>query len=415
MRRLAITALVLGGLCISGQARGQTKVAVFDLEAAAGSQGVATQITAGLRRMVSNQAGHSLAPGKPLAEIKLVFGCAETPVAAYHQCLAQVGRNLNADLLIFGKVGKKGGSFSVELTLLDVKSPLTPKSQSEIITAAQAKGSALDSLVTKWHGGLFGLVVKGTMRVVCNVPGATVNVDGRVVGECDAGGLKVEVEPGTRAVTVTRPGFVAASRMVVVKAATVSEVQVTLQASSRPRPPDERRPPPGGDVTPPPGGDGTTPPKDGSDKPKDPNLVWKALFYSTVSVGAAVLVASIFTGMKVKSLEKDKEAEIKRSWDDPNIDNWVTDLNDACSNNRGNQALVNICNKGENMAIMTNALIGVGAALVVGSGIFLWKAYFSKSGKEQPDPAAAMGTDPRFVFTPVIWESGGGASATFKF
>ena len=110
MRRLVLTALVLGGLSLPGVARGQVKVAVFDLESTAGAQDLATRVTAGLRRQVSNHAGHSLAPGKSLAEIKLVFGCTETPVAAYHQCLAKVGLSLKTDRLIFGRVRKHGAS-----------------------------------------------------------------------------------------------------------------------------------------------------------------------------------------------------------------------------------------------------------------------------------------------------------------
>lgn len=411
MRRILMTALALGVLT-PGTARAQVKVAVFDLEADAGGQKVATGLTSSLRRLVANQSGMVLAPGKSLAEIRLVFGCADRPVQAFHQCLAKVGTSLKADRIVLGRVRKKGGSFRVVITLLDVRQPLRPRTVSETIGAGQAAGAGLEQATGKWWNTLLGIAAEGKLRVSCNVPGATVRVDGRVAGQCDAGGMRITAAAGTRKIEISHPGFTTAERVATVKAGETTEIEVALQKAAGAVPVDRRVTPPEDRRVPP--GDGVTPPK-GGEKTADPTLKWKVLFYSTVGAGAALLVASIFTGMQVKSLEKDKEAEIIASWDDPDPTKHVTDTKNACKNNRGNTALVDICNKGANMATVTNALIGVGAVLVAGSGFFLYKAYFDKSSKEKAELTPTAPARPRFVVTPEIWERGGGVSATLRF
>lgn len=408
MRQLLVAAVVFTFLLSSGLARAQVKVAVFDLDAAAGGQAVAAQLTQSMRRWVGSQQGMVAAPGRSLAEIKLVFGCSEQPVQAFHQCLAKVGLSLQADRIVIGKVRKRGAGFAVVLTLIDVQQPLRPRSLSETLAPNQVSGAVMEKVAASWFSTLFGIVAKGTLKVICNVPAATVKIGDQTVGECDAGGLSLSLDAGEHSVSVSKDGYATSTHVVTVRQAVTTELEVGLKVIEDARPGDPRLPAhkdldPGAK-------DGVTPPR--VDKPGDPTMKWKVLFFSTASVGAALLVASIFTGMKVKSLEKDKLDEIRR-WID--LGNPAPDQRDACTNNAGNQALVNICNKGERMAVATNALIGVGAALVAGSAFFLYKAYFDRSAKEHSLLAPEALSPPSFVVTPEIWERGGGVSATLRF
>jgi hypothetical protein len=161
-------------------------------------------------------------------------------------------------------------------------------------------------------------------------------------------------------------------------------------------PPTARRTPPDEAVTPPRGDDGTR---------KDGRVGWKVAFFGTAAAGVGVLVGSIITGLRVRSLEADKEDAIRRSWSGPNP---VTNTTDACTHNGGNLEVVDICNRGVNAARTTNVLIGVGAGLVALSTVFLWKAYLSKGKSERPRETTIR-------VLPEWWGKGGGVSAAFEF
>jgi TolB-like protein len=406
MRRL-VTAAILTGLLLPGIGRAAQKVSVFDLEASQGAEAVAKQVTKSLRRQVANQSGLRIVAGKSLAEIKLVFGCPDRPLRKFHRCLARVGRSLKADQVIVGRVRRQGGAYKVVLTLLDVDRPLRPKTVSEQLPAAKASGSALESQVANWFGRLFPSSAPGFITVLCNVDGIAVSVDGKPRGECSMVERKLRAKAGTHTLRFSKAGFETTERVVTVRGGETSSLNVTLPKVGG-APPDDRRQPGVGPGTPP-----TTPPKD--DTKSDPRLKWKVLFYSTAGAGAALLVASIFTGLKVKSLEDDKIDAIKDSWDGPNP---VTTDGNACKNNAGNEELVDICNQGSDMATATNALIGVGAALIAGSGYFLYRAYFGEDEERATRDAAVTPTrpaGPTWVVTPTFSEQGGGVSATFRF
>jgi len=410
MKRQFVTAAILTGLLVPGVSRAAQKVSVFDLEASQGAEAVAKQVTKALRRQVANQSGLRIVAGKSLAEIKLVFGCPDRPLRRFHKCLAKVGRSLKADQVIVGHVRRQGGAYKVVLTLLDVDRPLRPKTVSEQFPAAKASGSALEAQVANWFGRLFPSSAPGFITVLCNVDGIAVSMDGKPRGECSMVERKLRAKAGTHTLRFSKEGFETTERVVNVRGGETSSLNVTLPKTGG-APPDDRRQP---GVRP-----GTTPPPSPKDDTKsDPRLKWKILFYSTAGAGAALLVASIFTGLKVKSLEDDKIDAIKDSWDSPDPSKHVTDESNACKYNKGNKDLVDICNQGTDMATATNVLIGVGAALIAGSGYFLYRAYFGEDEERVTRDAAVTPprpAGPTWVVTPTFSEKGGGVSATFRF
>lgn len=71
------------------------------------------------------------------------------------------------------------------------------------------------------------------------------------------------------------------------------------------------------------------------------------------------------------------------------------------------------------MATITNVLIGVGSAMLVGSAVFLYFAYIAKGKKEEkPTALGASFNGPgksRIMVTPQVYVRGGGLSATLRF
>jgi len=141
----------------------------------------------------------------------------------------------------------------------------------------------------------------GRLSLLCSVDGVAVSLDGDPAGTCGQVERSITVKPGVHEVSFTKDGFETATRSVTVSSGQTSSLSVSLRAQPGVEVGPRRRV--GGGVTPP-GGKGT----------KDGRMLWKVLFYTTVSVGAALLVGSIVTGVKVRSLESDKEAIIRASW-----------------------------------------------------------------------------------------------------
>lgn len=402
MKRIALSLVYLTGL-LPTVAHAQVKVSVFDLQGATGAAKAAARITHALRRQVGSKSSLAIVPGKSLAEVKLVFGCPDRPISAFHRCIAKVGRSMKADRILLGRVRYRRGTYKVVLTLLKVNRPLRPSTVSARIPAAETRGTALSRHASMWLASLLGVKVPGgRLSLLCSVEGVDVSVDGDLAGTCGPVERTIPVKPGVHEVSFTKDGFEAATRSVTISSGQTSRLNLNLRAKPGVEVGPRRR-----------AGAGVTPP--GGKAKKDSRMLWKALFYTTVSVGAALLVGSIITGVKVKSLESDKRSIIKASWDGP-TDGWITDQKDVCAHNKGNQELVSVCNDGVKYANITNALIGVGAALVAGSGYFLYRAYFSRDSSERPSvPPPAAAQPAAFVVTPQIYQRGGGVSAVLRF
>src|SRR5947209_5622762 len=121
MRRylLTIIAVALALLVARTATAAEVSVAVLGIEPIDVPESLAQQLTDALRLRATSTAGVHMVQGKDLIEVKMVFGCdGETP-----QCMAQAGKSLGTDKLIYGTL-KKGGTkvnVIVALKLLDVK------------------------------------------------------------------------------------------------------------------------------------------------------------------------------------------------------------------------------------------------------------------------------------------------------
>ncbi len=409
MKRSLTVLALLASLGLAGSAQASTRVAVLDLEAGPGTASAAGRVSAALRRQVANTSGLTIALGKTLAEIKLIFGCTERPRRAYHRCLAKAGHSMKADKIIVGKLRRSGSGYKVVLTLVDMARPLRPQTISARISRRDTSGSRLRARARVWVGRLFGRSSSGVLLVTCSTDGVSVTVGGNVLGTCSTTATKITLSPGTHRVTFSKSGFRTSTRLVGISAGQTSRLSMSMARIPRPRRLLGGNAAGSGAE----GNEGVTPPPPGGSK-KDKRLVWKVLFYSTLGVGVAMLAGSIFTGLQVKSYEHDKEVRIRQLQDQ----GIYPGESNACRDNAGDDTLVSICNKGLKMANVTNALIGVGAALLAGSGVFLYLAYIAKDNKERATSLSPSFRGPggsRVMVTPTIWVRGGGLSATLRF
>src|SRR5262249_5210112 len=109
-----------------------------------------------------------------------------------------------------------------------------------------------------------------------------------------------------------------------------------------------------------------------------PGKTARIMFWTTLVATGVGVTAFTITGLQVRSIEKEQDAALKE-WGDGFRANGVQHPNDACAEarNDGYQKLVDICDRGDRMATLTNVLIGVSAATAIASAIFYWQGYLS--------------------------------------
>src|SRR5262249_23761258 len=146
--RLLCLSLLLVGLGASA-ALAKPSVAILGLEVidksgtptSADTQ-VASELTQGLRARAKAGTGpYTIAPGsdKELSDEKLLKNCDDER----KECMAAIGNELQSEFLLYGRIEKSGGAYTVTITLLDVKKKVKEKTSIETIPLADAAGAAL--------------------------------------------------------------------------------------------------------------------------------------------------------------------------------------------------------------------------------------------------------------------------------
>lgn len=404
----ALWGLAVGLLLAAPVAHANNTVAVLGVEPAGVAAPVAARFSAALKEHVQRTAGYRLVAGKALEEIKLVFGCMnESP-----SCMAKVGKSLNARLLLWGRVAKrKKGGLKLTLRLLDVQKKKVRKKLQQVFSGGEA--AAPEARVLALAGKLLPPQA-ATLRLRCEVEGAQVLLDGRPAGLVDIRGVLVltNVPLGKHQIEVRRKGFRPFSRSVVLKAGQAIDLQAKMVAEV-PRP----------DITPP--DDSTTPPDDATTpvtpEPKGDNTGWKITFYSSLAATVGLGVGLVVNGLKVLSLEDDKNAAItalvsNAAPDDrmiPELDAKGCDLVGIDSRYPG---VHGICEDGKDRQMVQNILIGVTAAAGVLAGFAAYKAFFSGGGSSEEEEARGPGTKlSRWQLQPAIGPQGASLGLSLNF
>jgi PEGA domain len=208
---------------------GDVTLSVLGLEPAAGApDAIASAVTEALRQRVTSSSGFRLVPGRDLVEVKLVFSCPdEAP-----PCMTQAAQSIGSAKVIFGSVQPVGtDAFIVTLKLLDAERGMVESWISEQITKAQASPVGLRAPVQKWFATLTGQAQPGTIKVSGGVVGAAVWLDGAQAGLMGADGLTLAgVAAGQHQITVSKTGYEKWDRNVTLASGGTEKVPVQLKA-----------------------------------------------------------------------------------------------------------------------------------------------------------------------------------------
>ncbi len=231
MRRYStLLAMILALGWATGARAADVSVAVLGIEPIDVPEPLAQQLTDALRQRATSTAGVHTVPGKDLIEVKMVFGCdGELPA-----CMAQAGKTLGADKLLYGTL-KKGPSkttVTVTLKLLDVKTAVVEKFLDKTVQKRELAGGSVSAAAGNWFAQLLEIEAKPVLTVTSDPSGASVSVDGQGYGRTPL--TLRDLSAGAHTVVLSMSGRQTATRTVDLRAGGSHDVVVTLEPEAPP-------------------------------------------------------------------------------------------------------------------------------------------------------------------------------------
>ena len=387
-------------------------VAVLGLEPVEIPESLAQQLTDALRQRAAATGGVRVVQGKDLIEVKMVFGCdGELPA-----CMAQAGKTLGADKLLYGTI-KKGAAkntVTVALKLLDVKTAVVEKFVNDTVQKRELAGSNVNAAAARWFGQLVEIDSKPTLTVTSDPSGATVTVDGQPYGRTPL--TLRDLSVGSHSVSVAMPGRQTFTRNVELRAGGSHDVVATLEPEEKPvvahkeplKPPPPEPPPL---VTPTP-----TPPPLRAEHPGR-----TAKIVAGVLVGAAVVTAAvaIYTWRTYSDLEATAHNDLDalKPTPVPQQDQSFF-MNPTCNvpaDLQGTPAATKFhdhCTSGNNYANATTGL-WVATGALAAAGVVSFVIGDRQAAKAKEKNVSVMRQTLRVA--PVFSTQGGGLTAAFEF
>lgn len=381
-------------------------MAVLGIEAEDGvSQDLASAITAALRQELTTSEFRAV-PGRDLVEVKLVFFCPDEAPS----CMVQVAESLNAQHLVFGSL-KAGANRSIVLTLkrLDAREGKIRAHLSEPINPAQGTASALRGPARKWFAALTGKQVLGTMRVFCDVVGASVSIDGVPAGITTDGALELtDIKPGEREVVVSKRGHETVRRLVRIEAGGTSKLELQLAPTP---------------VTPPAVGADSTPPAPDASLRLDSDAVSESegprglqiAAWGTAGAAVLSLALAVKFGLDVRStnglLDPYRRFQCDNGLPQCSRDDPGNPLPPLSADERAE--IQRLRKQGQDAETLQYVFLGVGGALAAGSAVLFYLAYSDEDGERaeaRVAPALA-----RVRLAPTLGPTGAGLSAGWRF
>lgn len=342
-----------------------------------------------------------LAPNseKDLLEMKLLSGCADEGRA----CMANIGRELNADRLIYGKVERRDGGYQVSLKLLNVETRAMERSTSDVIPAGDNNPPAINN---KWsrllYNRLTGIPEEGNLTVQANAGQGAVYIDGEMATGLKGGRAQISgLAEGEHTVAVEAKGYRRYEAEVTITAGETVGLDVDLEPESSS----------GGVVGL--GGGGKV------GKSERPGGTARILFWTTVVTTVAGAGAVTVTGLQVRGLEDDKVAAINtyhqmaEGMDDP------LPVDDACASASPTKApdVYDICEDGKSKASRANLFLAATGASAIAAGVFYYLGYIKPSATERRSARAGQGDSDEAVvhIAPTITPDYLGAGVRIEF
>ena len=355
-----IAVMGLGDTSVLAQS---TPVAVLGVEAVDAPTNRAACLTELLKGQVKQAPGHSLAPGKDLDEIKLVFGCVDEKPA----CMSRAGKSLKAGKLIWGTLKKGPAGYVLSIKVLDVAASKVVNEVSEAIAKRALDDNCASDAVGSIARNIFA-TNKGSIKVSANISGAQVMLGPTVIGlTYDMPIVLKDLPPGQYKIVIRKDGYVTWDRLVTIKGGQVLEINATLQEIGK-------GPKPG-------------PGDEGELKPSKGKLGWKIAFWSSAALTVGMATGLGVTGAGVLGVEKDKDDFILDYRQKMNNYHLLSDDQDVCGQTVKSsfQAdLDKICDDGQGKAMLANVFLGLTLAAAAASGFFYYKAYMGKEAPAEP-------------------------------
>jgi hypothetical protein len=394
-------------LCVGQPARAQRpRIAVLGVEARDSGDARSQRATAALARALTSElraratTAYDPAPGgdKELLEMKLLSDCLDEAPG----CLAGIGRDLDADVLLYGHVEKLRDGYRVWLGSIVVatRKPgvLTLARTVPARDATEEGMRALAPLVFPAAEDDAPRAHDTALVVETNVGDGKILIDGVPRGVVTSSRSTVirGLPPGPVQLTVEAPGHRRAVLDVEIREGQTARAAIELEPIG-----DSRI--------------AVTPPMPLDDGERRGGGTARVLFWSSLVATGAGVAAFTITGLKVRSIEKEQDEALTRF---NYAANGVQHPGDACAEarNDGFMELIDICDRGRNMATVTNVLIGATAVAAVATAFFYWRGYLAgdarretTAGRRRP---AGIGS---VVVSPELYRSGAGLGAVIQF
>lgn len=210
---LAVVGLALISLWAT-EAQAKPKIAVLGVEVSGtidqSSTIVAHDLTEGMRTRAKAGSGpYQLAPNsdRELIDEKVLKNCdSEGPL-----CMSDIGRDIGADFVLYGRIEKDGDGYKATLRVLDVRNKTQDKPLPVVIPAGSSSDD-VRAIAKRAYADLTGSPapaparVSGTLQISANVDTGTVYVDDEERERLAGGTAKLSLPAGRYRVAIEAPG-----------------------------------------------------------------------------------------------------------------------------------------------------------------------------------------------------------------
>jgi len=390
-----LAALFLIALTSSSALANKPTVAILGLEVVdptgidAQTTSVARDLTEGLRSRAKAGTGpYQLAIGsdKELIDEKLIHNCDSEALA----CMAEIGKNLGANFLIYGRLEKRADGYAVTINLLNVDKMKMEKAKSPLVIA-QKEPAAIAAAAKKAYNDLTGTTEFGTLVITANAQRGTVLLDDVPKGNLNSGTITLTgLNEGRYRLAIEADGYQRSDELVVtIRSGETATQPVTLVVKKA----DELK----HEMT------GTTSQKSGG-------VAKYAVFGVAVAVGLASggLWAYSYTKEQDAAKKASKELDAAKAaggtFTIPSGHNGCDDT----AVRAASPSFVDACTQRDRTKY---GIVGVSVSVVL-IGITGYLAFRGGGETETRPPTATAGRKKRkpFSVTPVVSADGGGAT-----
>lgn len=230
---LALVAVFCGIFVAPAIASADTTVTVLGIRSVEGDDEFARNLTGALRHAADQVPEWGVSSAEvSLAQMSLAHGCDEPDAA----CMGDIAGDLDSQRIIYGTVRRTGAGdqydFALTLYLFNSETGQIEQSLTDSIPRIASDIDDLRPRARRYVVRLAGQTQTGAIRVVVNLPGASVSIDGEEAGTADDDGVfsADEIAVGRHRVEIAAEGHQSFRASVTVVAEEAAELEVDLEA-----------------------------------------------------------------------------------------------------------------------------------------------------------------------------------------